>query len=218
MPTQLFFADITASEITPPGNLSSDFDLAMKAGRSAGVTNTLTSTVAGPTSGVQATKAGAVPLSWWYRVNAITIAGPITKNIWGAEGTTGANAGVQTIIDRCDSAGAFISTVENSEFGTELSGSSAVNNWSTGSVTSTIFATGDYLRIRLYANDAGGTMTAADSFTFYVGGTTAGASGDSYITFTEDISAYLLPVFLTKINYKKFPKVRMQQPTPTQVR
>jgi len=95
-----------------------------------------------------------------------------------------ANAGVQVVIERLDNIGAIISTVINSEKGTELTTSSAVQNW-TGAPTSTTFNKGDRIRIRIAANDAGGTMASGHTVSFVNNGPTGGASGDSFVTFNE---------------------------------
>lgn len=185
MATQLFLR--AGAEVAAP-NLSTDNDYLLVTARGVGETiAAATPTVAGPTNGVQLP---LTPISWWYRVNAVTISGAITKNLWGFESAMNANAGLQVIIDRCDGSGAFISTVQNSEHGTELATSSAVRNWATGTVTSTTFADGDYIRLRVYANDVG-TMASGYTVTISMNGSTAGASGDSYVTFTETITEYV---------------------------
>ena len=198
MATQLFLLTpgTAGADDTPPGNLSADWDHPLDTARGASGISAGISTVNGPTAGIQLATASAAPgLSWWYRVNAVTISGAITKNLWGQESAMTANAGLQTIIDRCDGTGTFVSTVENSEFGTEMkAGAYAVNNWATGTVTSTAFADGDYIRVRVYFNDAGGTM-ASGAFVYVAWrGPTAGAEGDSYVTFTETITEYVPPL------------------------
>ena len=183
MATQLFVRDEAAAD------LSADVDKLLELTRGAGSTGTNASTVTGPTAGVQI---GNTKRSWWYRVDAVTISGTITKNFWMSESNMSANVTAQVIIDRCDSTGAFISTVQNSEFGTELPVTTrAAQNWTTGTVTSTNFATGDYIRVQIYGNDATAT-TMASGFTFeaFYGGPTAAADGDSYVTFTETIPAW----------------------------
>lgn len=187
MATQLWLEKLT---INIAEDLSTDDDHALLTARSTnGVASVGEATVAGPTSGIQ-----IGPSSWWYRVNAVTIAGAITKNFWMSESNMSANVGAQVIIDRCDGTGAFISTVQNSEKGTELPvGTRAAQNWNTGTVTSTDFSDGDYIRVRVYGNDVG-TMASGHTFNCSSGGPTAAADGDSYVTFTETITAYTPPV------------------------
>lgn len=185
MATQLFPLYVLFSNDSE----SSDIDLALSTTRGSGMSERATNTVLGPTSGVQV-KDGATPASWWYRVNAVTISGAITKNFWMSESNMSANVGAQVIIDRHDSALAFVSTVQNSESGVELPVTTATaQNWNTGTVTSTTFADGDYIRVRVYGNDVG-TMASGHTFNFGFGGPTAGSAGDSYVTFTETITAY----------------------------
>jgi len=96
-----------------------------------------------------------------------------------------ANVGPQVVIERIDSTGAVASTIANHESGVELALTTrAVNNWATGTVTSTNMLKGDRIRIRVAGNDVG---TMATGFTFDLGyaGTSAAADGDSYVTFTE---------------------------------
>ncbi len=185
MPTQLFLKDALFSDDSE----SSDQDLALSTTRGSGAVATNTATSTGPTSGIQV--GIATPRSWWYRVNAVTISGAITKNLWMSESNMSANVGAQVIIDRHDSALAFVSTVANHERGTELIvGTSTAENWNTGTVTSTSFNAGDYIRVRVYGNDGGGTMASGFTFNFNYNGTTGGADGDSFVTFTETIVAY----------------------------
>jgi hypothetical protein len=190
MATQLFLT-WTGGDL----GLSSDYDTLMLTSREPlGHAGTIqTNTVAGPTAGVQCngfTNPGTGLVSFWYRVNAVTISGAITKNMWMNESNMSANVGAQTIIDRCDGIGAFISTVENSEKGTELIVTTlTAENWATGTVTSTTFANGDYIRVRVLGNDVG-TMASGFTFGFDYGAASAGGAGDSYVTFTETITAY----------------------------
>ena len=188
MPTTLFMRGFFYPSDEAPTDLSSDTDLALDSSRGPTAQSAQTSTVAGPTSGRQVNP--GVPLSWWYRVNAVTISGSITKNLRMSETNMSANVGAQIIIDRHDSAGTFVSTVANHERGTELVVTTeTAENWSTGTVTSTSFSDGDYIRVRVYGNDVG-TMASGYFFHFYYDGPTAAASGDSYVTFTETITAY----------------------------
>jgi hypothetical protein len=149
-----------------------------------------TPTVLGPTSGVEANI--TVPLEWITAPidQEVTIAGTITFNLWMGENATANNAGAQCVIQRLDSTGAIQETVANSEKGTELpkTSSIAAQNW-TVDATDTQFHKGDRIRIRVAANDAGGTMAAdATGFTLDVDGQTGAADGDSFVTFTETFS------------------------------
>lgn len=142
-------------------------------------------TVAGPTSGVEI----ASSRQWVSNPLAadVLIAGTITFNLRMAESGTAGNAGAQCVIERIDSMGAIQETVCNSEFGTEMGTTEAAQNW-TVDATDTQFYKGDRIRIRVAANDAGGTMGASVTLTFWFDGPTAAASGDSYVTFTESLT------------------------------
>lgn len=146
------------------------------------------SSVAGPTSGVNAGDSGtnitefvSLPLA-----AAATISGTITFNLRMAESMTGMNAGAQCVVQRLDSSLAVQETVINSERGTEMGTSEAAQNW-TGTPTSTAFNKGDRIRVVPAFNDAGGTMASGFTGTFWWNGA-AGATGDSFVTFTENLS------------------------------
>ena len=147
------------------------------------------STVAGPTSGIELAVGSGVPLEWLSPPLAagVTISGTITYNIRCAESAMAVNAGAQVVIERVDNTGAIISTVSNKEFGTEASVTTErADNFTDAAPASTTFNKGDRIRARVAANDAGGTM-AAGTFTFWLNGA-AGATGDSYVSFTEAIT------------------------------
>ncbi|HEY3435642.1 MAG TPA: hypothetical protein VGK41_08310, partial [Solirubrobacterales bacterium] len=196
MATQLFLLDTTGSNpdtygsglnrAKANGSASSWVPVPLSTSRGAGVTGIAASTAAGPTSGLEV---GSTPYEWVSRPLSadVTISGTITFNIWGSESSMSANAGFQVIVERLDHTGAIVSTVINSERGVELGTSVAVHNW-TGSPTSTSFNKGDRIRIRVLANDAGGTMASGFTVNARVGGSSAAADGDSYVTFTENFS------------------------------
>jgi len=146
-----------------------------------------TSTVAGPTSGIEIVVASTDPVDWISDGLAagVTISGTITFNLWGLESNMSANAGFQVVIERLDSQFAFVSTVVNSERGVELGTAAAVNNW-TAAPTSTTFSRGDHLRFRIAINDVG-TMGTGFTTDFYYGGPAA-AQGDSFVSFTEAVT------------------------------
>jgi len=129
---------------------------------------------------------------WLYQVNAVTISGSITVNLRAREGAMTDNLTIGVIIERRDSSGAYVSTVANSEFGTELTTSDGAKNWSIPSPTSTTFADGDWLAALVVCSNAGTVADAAIGYMSY-DGPTAGAAGDSYLTFTETITEYAPP-------------------------
>lgn len=156
--------------------------LAALTARGPGVNSTTVTSVTGPTNGLE-----VIASSHWISEpldQDVTISGTITFNMRMAESMASANAGAQCVIERLDATGAVVSTIINSEKGTEVGTAEAAENW-TGTPTSTSLNKGDRLRIRVAFNDAGGTMASGLTLTFWYGGTSAGASGDSFVTFTE---------------------------------
>lgn len=138
------------------------------------------STVAGPTAGLTTTWVWvSPPLS-----SAVTISGTITFNLWMTENNMSANVGAQCVVRRMDSTGTVASTVVvNSEKGTELPLTSAVQNW-TATPTSTAFAKGDRIAIEVLGNDGGGTMATGFQFNLASGGSAANLA-ESYVQFNE---------------------------------
>lgn len=150
------------------------------------VSSDATPTVAGPTSGVQLQKSSTI-LTWFSRpLQAVTISGTVTFNLWGLESAIQANTGFDVLVERCDQNGNVLSTIIRSEKGTELGTTSSVNNW-TGTPTSTSLNEGDRIKITVFGNDAGGNMGNARTFTMNYGAGT-GVNGDSYVQFTETLS------------------------------
>lgn len=200
MTTQCFFRK--SSEIATPDRCSLSTNAANLAGTNVGwaaplplrttrgggvVATAATATVTGTTLGVEVSD-GTNVMQWISPPidQDVTISGTITFNLWMGESATAANAGAQCVIQRITKLGAIGATVVNSEKGVELpkTSSIAAQNW-TASPTSTAFTKGDRIRIRVAANDAGGTMASGNTFTFDYAGTSAAADGDSYVTFNE---------------------------------
>jgi hypothetical protein len=145
-----------------------------------------TNTVTGATNGVEVNDGFA---NCWISpplAADVTISSNPTFNIWGLESSMNANVGLQVVVERVDSTGAVVSTVINSEFGTELGTAASANNWATGSVTSTNFLKGDRIRIRIAGNDVG-TMATGFTFTVRVNDTTLN-SADSWVSFVETLT------------------------------
>lgn len=152
-------------------------------------------TVAGPTSGVE------VGIKEWLSFPlsaAATISGTITINLWMAESAMAANVGAQVIIERINSKGEILSTLlgngvgTGSERGVEVLSSLGVlgvNNW-TATPVSTNFSVGDRIRVRVLGNDAGGNMSAGNSFRFGYGVETADTERNSWIEFNENLTFF----------------------------
>jgi hypothetical protein len=152
--------------------------------RGSSSTTMVATTVAGPTSGLELNSTNhwnSAPLA-----ADVTISGNITLNLWMLEAGATNNAGAQVVIERITKLGQVGATVLNSEKGTELSTTSTLETW-TAAPASTAFLKGDRIRVRVAVNDAGGTMAAGSATLNYDGGT-PGASGDSFITFNENLT------------------------------
>ena len=155
--------------------------------RGQGLATSVTNSVNGPTSGVQLTKtAGGAALVWISPplATAATISGTVTMNAYAAESQSACNCGMQVTV-RKYSGGAEGATLLNSERGTELGTTIALQNW-TATPTSTSFAVGDRIVVRWWINDAGGNMGSNKTVTTDYDGKTAGADGDTWVQFNED--------------------------------
>jgi hypothetical protein len=157
--------------------------------RGAGALTTATPTVVGTTNGVEVQQSGFNPNVWYSGPLSadFTISGVITFNLWAFEGTMNANAGINAQIEKIDGATGAITLIVKSAFATELGTSGTANNFTATPGAGVLCHRGDRLRVRVFAKDAGGTM-AVDQFSFTYAGTTAAASGDSFITFTENLT------------------------------
>lgn len=187
--------------VTPTSDVTDDASFVERTAtigtRGTGSTFLGTNTVAGPTAGLQVTNGqGSLPVYWYSpRLNAVTISGTVTLNIWGFESSMNANAGYHVRLDRVSSTGVFISTILDSDRAVEMATAVSVHNW-TVTPTSTTLASGDRLRITVFLDDAGGNMASGFQVQTHFNGTSAGATGDTYVRVTETLSAYTPPPLL----------------------
>jgi hypothetical protein len=201
MATQLFLLDTLASTHRATnsallnGSATPWTPRSLGVARGSGVLSASGTPVTGPTNGVEVT-VSAFPAEWLSEPVAadVTISGTITANIWGFEQSMNDNVAINVVIDivRSDSSNTIVQIVKSTRV-TELAvGSSGVNNFTTGMAsggyTGQTLNRGDRLRIRVFGDDVG-TMAAgiAQAWCRY-NGTTAAADGDSYVTFTENIT------------------------------
>lgn len=142
-------------------------------------------TVAGPTSGIEVVQGAFTYIEWISDpIDAdTTISGSITFNLRAAEDNMSANAAINCRIERLDSTGYVVSQIVKTARTTELGTAEAAANF-TATPTSTNMLKGDRFRVTIFADDAG-TMGTGFTVTVWVGGPTAAASGDTYITFNE---------------------------------
>lgn len=165
----------------------------LRVARGASATSLLGDAVAGPTDGVEAgfISGSGAPVEWFSLPFAAdtTISGTITLNLRASESSSTVNAAINAIIERMGPTGSVISTIAQTSRTTELGTSESANNF-TVSPTSTTLQKGDRLRVRVYVDDSvdGNMAASSGSIAFYYDGPTGAASGDSYLTFTEDFS------------------------------
>lgn len=179
MATTLFLRDLAST-------LGGAGQKAMLARRGRTAVTTTTNTVASGTNITITATAGGQVLSWFSEpvTNAVTISGTITLNIRCRESANTVNAGVALLIERANNAGTVQSTVSaRAVIGAEA-GTTEAARTGTRTPTSTAFSAGDRIKVTLSVINVG-TM-AAGTFNTYHDGPAAAASGDSYVTFTED--------------------------------
>jgi hypothetical protein len=149
------------------------------------VTTTTTTVASGTNIQITAT-AGGQALTWFSEplTTAVTISSTVTPNIRVRESAGTVNAGVALLLERCNNAGVVQSTIlTRAIIGTEAGTTESART--TGRTpTSTAVAVGERLKVTLSVINAG-TM-GAGTFNTYHDGPTTNASGDSYVTFTED--------------------------------
>lgn len=156
----------------------------------AGVTVEDAATVPGPVAapGIQIdTAAGA--LCWMSPpvAAAFTLSGTVTVNLWMSESSMNANVDPRVRVYRCDKDGVVLATVADGTDGLELPVTTrALVTW-TLTPTSTAFAVGERIAVRVFGDDAG---TMGLGFTFNLGydGSTAAADGDSFVQLNENVT------------------------------
>lgn len=114
-----------------------------------------------------------------------TLAQSVSINLRGLESAAQANASLGIRLFKWTRTGGLGSQIIQIASGTELTTSEAARTAS-GTPSSTTFAAGDVLVAEVGAVNVG-TMGAGQSVTLYFNGPTASASGDSYITLTDDV-------------------------------
>lgn len=198
MATSLFWRNSTATGVTVASrngqgytNLAGTANLGTSVlncfnTRGSGATQIGTSTVAGPTPGVEFLTGSAIRMFITPMVaTQITISSAITFNIWAFENNMSANAAINVRILLWRNDGS-VSVVHTTTRTVELATSSAVNNWNETPTSFTINA-GDRLMFVPFIDDAG-TMAATFSATIDLSAGSAGVVGDTYVQFTENLT------------------------------
>jgi hypothetical protein len=161
--------------------------------RGAGVVSYLSDTDAGWVSPLQTQ-------AWYTRpLTAFTLTGLAVANIRALESNAAANASLGCEIARVEGDGSsptvwasWAMSANNARTG-ELNTSEAAETVNISGDDLAI-SDGQRLRIRLYIDDMPTTaMGASQTVTSYYSGTSAAASGDSYITFPQTLTEYTPP-------------------------
>jgi hypothetical protein len=145
--------------------------------------------------------AGGTLLKWISQplASPVTISGAITMNTWGLESNAAANATFAFTIKKYTAGGEGRAILLNKSFGTELTTSNAVQNWTANPLQQTTFAVGDRIVIICLITNAGGAMGAARTVTLNYGGKTAAASGDVWVKFTERVVFQVEPECIQQV-------------------
>jgi len=169
---------------------------ALSTSRGAASTNKVTNTTASGDNITVTDTAGGQALSWFTpTLNPATISGAITVNIRGLESAIQANAAAGIRIERVSSDGATVlgTIVANTAIPTvsnEYTTADAAKNASV-TPTSTTLAGGNRIKVTLLVKAAAATtMGGARTVTNSIDGPTSGAAGDTFVTFTENLSAF----------------------------
>jgi len=160
---------------------------AVNAVHGAGVTTSVTNSAASGTDIATTVAAGTTELCFASDpvLTGFTMSGTITYNVWGFESAIQCNCAWRVKVYRYNGSETLVS--DKSDTGGEMPTSNAARNWTDAAPTSTAFAIGDRIVIRTRITNAG-TMGSGRTATMNYAGTTAAASGDSYVTFTENIA------------------------------
>ena len=184
MATTLYLRNQTEA-LDPPG-FTNDLKLATTAGTAAAQSQWTLSASGNHIIGLS-------NLIWVYRVNAVTISGTVTCNIWSYESEMTSNARPAVRIVRLDNSGTILSDViANANAGhpaaTEASSGTppTVRNW-TATPTSTDFSDGDWIGVIVHA-DAAGTMGTGSLNVWF--DQDVANTAECFVTFTETITAF----------------------------
>lgn len=143
--------------------------------------------VATSTAGTTTSGGTWISLGYWTTTPLVnfTFSGSVTANLRADESNNLANAGIGARFYKWVRGTGIGSSVLSLATGTELGTTESARSI-TGTPTSTAFADGDSLVIEVGITNVG-TMGNARTVNFYFNGPTAGASGDSYVTLTENL-------------------------------
>lgn len=153
------------------------------------VTQVEVSGVVTVTAGTNPEGAGSSSIIWVSdAIAAVTISGSITVNFRALESNAMANYGCQSHIYKIDGSTGATTCIGRGGNTTEIGTTQAATSI-TITPTSTVFADGDYIAVRFFFGSAGGTSASGFTSSFFYAGS-SGASGDTFVTFTETISNF----------------------------
>lgn len=154
------------------------------------IANSITNTTAGGTR-IQATRTGGGTVIKWISpplLTAITISGTVTFNFWAKQQALANNATLRAELYQLPAGGVESAVAfAAASFGSPLTTTVAVNNW-TASPTATTFGEGDRIVIYLYIVNSGTMGAGTPGVTMQYNGSTPGAAGDTWVSFTEAVS------------------------------
>jgi hypothetical protein len=189
--SQVFLTDTASSVAT------ASVDREAWTARGSGVVNDVTNAVAGWTAPIQVTDtAGGTVVDWFTnRLQAFTLTGMAVANIRALESAATVNGSIRCEVARVDNDGtnatiwaSWLMSANNARFG-ELGTSEAAETVNVSGDDLAI-SDGQRLRIRLYVDDWASAAMAAGTATVFYNGTSAAASGDSYITFAQTLTEF----------------------------
>lgn len=173
-------ADATVASLVAGANPQTTGTVAMLA-RAAGSTLAAADTV-------EASATVGAALFWMSPpLNTVTIAGSITANLRCAESAAQANYGIGCKIYRVH-AGTIDAAFAQASTTVEISSGGETAQSITLTPTSTVLATGDSVGAIIFFTGIG-TSASGRTATVWYNGTTSAASGDTFLTFTETITA-----------------------------
>jgi hypothetical protein len=188
--TTFYLATCAGSDTTPPGALSTDIDLLARLTRDSGAAAGTTNSVAGGTTvPMTFTPAGNVLTYWTNPLNAVSLSGTVTYNLWMSESNLSANVGAGCIIWHTNIDGLTIDVFASQGSGIELPLTTRAAQNYTGAPNVVSVNKGDRLKIVPYGFNVG-VMASGFTFDIAAGASSSAVDGDSFITLTETVTEY----------------------------
>jgi hypothetical protein len=162
--------------------------------RGAGVVSVSTDSVAGPSTPLLARITGADNFIEWFTkgLTAFTLSGLVACNIRANQSSFTPHLSVRCEIAVCATGGTSPVVWGAANDGVELPSSTETAMTFNVAGDDTAVTDGQRLRIRIYFDDARGTamLSTTDAGVLYYAGTSAAASGDTYITLPQTVTEF----------------------------